>query len=172
MSMEQHTSKKMTPFAGRRLVAWPLALIGLTLALLFVANSVSAWGRRSVEDIDGIKSHAEHFVERALDRLDATDEQEAAIQGIVSRSIENLHALRGDREVDREALRNLMLANSIDRDAVEAFRAEKLRRADEMRQRQQRRARDPDQLRFGEHQQGEPRRGGDDGSQPPCLARE
>lgn len=132
MSMEQHTSKKVTPFVSRRLVTWPLALIGLTLALLFVANSVSAWGRRSVEDIDDIKSHAEHFVERALDRLDATDDQETAIQGIVSRSIENLHALRGDREVDREALRNLMLANSIDRDAVEAFRAEKLRRADEM----------------------------------------
>ena len=132
MAVERNEQTEEAPTFNRRLVSWPLALIGLTLALVFVANSVSAWGRRNMDDIEDIKSHAEHFVDRALDRLDATDEQEVAIQTIVAGSIEQLHAARGDWAVDREALRGLVLADTVDRDAVEAFRVAKLERADAM----------------------------------------
>ena len=32
--------------SGRPLFVWPMALLALTLGLLLVANTVSAWGRR------------------------------------------------------------------------------------------------------------------------------
>jgi Spy/CpxP family protein refolding chaperone len=111
-----------------------LALIGLTLAFLFIANTVSAWGRRDAGDIEDIKSHAEHFVGRALDRLDATDEQSAAIQTIVAATINDLYDARGDRAVDRQDLRDLVLAEAINRDAIEQFRQSHMARAEEMSQ--------------------------------------
>jgi Spy/CpxP family protein refolding chaperone len=132
MTTERNHPTGEKPLIGGRLISWPLILIGLTLALLFVANSVSAWGRRGGHDIEDIKSHAEHFVGRALDRLDASDEQSAAIQIIVGASIDDLHNARGDSEAGREKLRALVGADSIDRDALETFRQSHMERADEM----------------------------------------
>ena len=135
MATERNHSTGETPLIGRRLISWPLILIGLTLACLFVANSVSAWGHRGDRDgrdVEDIKSHAEYFVGRALDRLDATDEQSAAIQMIVAASIEDLAEARGETETGREQLRALVRADSIDRDALEAFRQSHMQRADEM----------------------------------------
>ncbi len=132
MSTKRNRSTEEAPLVGRRLVFWPLALIGLTLALLFVANSVSAWGRRGSHDLEDIKSHAEHFVDRALARLDATDEQSAAIQSIVTAAIDDLHGARGDTQAGHQELRDLILADSIDRGAIEQFRQSHMQRADEM----------------------------------------
>ena len=97
-----------------------------------MANSVSAWGRRDFHDLEDIKSHAGHFVDRALDRLDASDEQSAAIQTIVMATIDDLHGARGDAGAGREQFRELVLADSIDRDALEQFRKSYLERADEI----------------------------------------
>lgn len=132
MATERNSSTEEIPLVGHRLVSWPLALIALTLALLFVANSVSAWGRRGANDLEGIRSHAERFIDRALDRLDATDEQSTLIQAIVSDAIDDLHAARGDADSVREEIRTLLLADSLDRDALEHFRQTHLQRADEM----------------------------------------
>ena len=134
MTTERKLSGKRTPLVGRRLIAWPLALVGLTLAVLFVANTVSAWGRGGENDLEDIQSHAEHFIGRALDRLDATDEQSAAIQTIVTATINDLYDVRGDRALDRQELRNLVLADSIDRTAIEQFRESHMARAEEMSQ--------------------------------------
>ena len=132
MATERNHSTEKTAFLGGPLISWPLTLIGLTLALLLVANSVSAWGQRDGRDIEDIKSHAEYFVGRALDRLDATDDQSAAIQIIVAASIDDLQNARGDSEAGREQLRALVRADSIDRDALETIRRSHLERADEM----------------------------------------
>jgi len=132
MATERNPSTEKTPLVGRRLVSWPLALIGITLALLFVANSVSAWGRRGAHDLEDIQSHAEHFVDRALDRLDASDEQSAAIQTIVAASINDLYSARGDAEAGHGKFRELVLADTIDRAAIEEFRRSHMERADEM----------------------------------------
>ncbi len=42
MNSEENEPSEKTPFFGRRLISWPLALIGLTLAFMLVANTVSA----------------------------------------------------------------------------------------------------------------------------------
>ena len=67
MASKRNHSGDESPLVGRRQIYWPLALIGLTLAFLFVAKSVSAWGWRDAHDLEDIKSHTEHFVDRALD---------------------------------------------------------------------------------------------------------
>ena len=115
-----------------RLISWPLMLIGLTVAALLVANTVSAWGRSGQHDIEDIKAHVDHFLDRALDRLDASDEQDASIRQIVMTAIDDLDTARGELGSGGEALRDLLAADSIDRNALEALRASRLDRADEM----------------------------------------
>ena len=140
MATERKHTTKEVPLVGGRLISWPLALIGLTLTFLFLANTVSAWGRRGVDefdDVEGVKSHAERFVDRALDRLDASDEQSAAIQTIVAATINDLHDARGagdERSLIHRELRNLLLADSIDRAEIEQFRRSQMARAEEMSQ--------------------------------------
>jgi Spy/CpxP family protein refolding chaperone len=137
MATKRKHSTKEVPLVGRQLISWPLALIGLTLAFLFIANTVSAWGQRGVDDIEDIKSHAERFIDRALDRLDASDEQSVVIQTIVAATINDLHNARGagdERSLARRELRNLLLADSIDRGGIEQFRQSQMARAEEMSQ--------------------------------------
>ena len=110
----------------------PLLLVGLAISVLLAANAVSAWGRRGEPGLDYIKSHVEHVLDGALDRLDATDDQSAAIRVIVMATIDDLQAARGDREQGREQLRNLVTGDSVDRAAIETFRRSHLERADQM----------------------------------------
>jgi Spy/CpxP family protein refolding chaperone len=132
MTTKPNPNTNRTRLMSRRLVSWPLALIGLTLAFLFVAKTVSAWGRGGGHDIEDIKSHAEHFVDRALDQLDATEEQSAAVQLIVMATIDDLQNARGDAKQGREEFRGLITADSIDREAFEQVRLSHMKRADEM----------------------------------------
>ena len=132
MNSEENESTEMTGFFNKRLMSWPLALVGLTLVFMLVASSVSAWGRRDAHDIEDIKSHAGHFLDRALDRLDATDEQSTAIRAIVLSTIEELHESRGEFRSGREDFKQLLTADSIDRAALEELRQTHLARADEM----------------------------------------
>jgi Spy/CpxP family protein refolding chaperone len=132
MTTKPDPSTDETRLMSRRLFFWPLALIGLTLAFLFVANTVSAWGRRDGHDIEDIKSHAEHFLDRALDRLDASEDQSAAIQLIVMATIDDLHDARGESTSGREEFLGLITADAIDRKALEEFRLSHLQRADDM----------------------------------------
>ena len=132
MALKPTPSTNQTRLISRRLAFWPLALIGLMLAFLFVANSVSAWGRGEGHDIEDFKSHAEHFVDRALDQLDATEEQSAAIKLIVMATIDDLQNARGDANQGREEIRGLITADSIDRRAIEQVRLSHMKRADDM----------------------------------------
>lgn len=131
-STESTRSTGEAPLVGRRLIFWPLTLIGLTLALLFVTNTVSAWGQRDSHDLAGIQSHAEKILDHVLDRLDATDEQSTAIQSIVAATIENLHDARGDGAASLQKFRRLVLADSIDRGALEKFRQTQMEWANAM----------------------------------------
>ncbi len=119
------------PFRSR-LISWPLLLIGLTILAVLAANTVSAWNRPAPRDLESVKSHVAHFVDHALDRLDATGEQQASIRRIVMATIDDLAAARGDSESAYEPFRDWLVADTIDRDTLEAFRAEQLDRADEM----------------------------------------
>jgi Spy/CpxP family protein refolding chaperone len=137
--METERTPRPTPespprAAGLRrpLIAWPLALVALTLAMLLVANTVSAWGRRSGEGLEDAKAHAEFLVSRALRRIDATDEQREAIQSIVAEAIDELASEHGERTPLRQEIEAVLAAETIDRAALERLRIEHLDRADRM----------------------------------------
>ena len=133
MFSEENESTQQTGFFRQRLVSWPLALIGLSLLFtLLGACSGPSWGRHGAHDVEDIKSHADHFLDRALDRLDATDEQSTEIRAIVMSTIEEFHGSRDGFRSSHEDFKALLTADSIDRDAIEALRQSHLARADEM----------------------------------------
>lgn len=132
MDTERNKTSPETGLIGRRLISWPLTLIGLTLACLFVANTVSAWGRHGSDDLEEMKSHAEDFVANALDHLDATEAQTQAIQTIVAATIDDLHGARSDAASVRDELHRLITADPIDRDAIESFRRTQMEHANDM----------------------------------------
>ncbi|HPG26442.1 MAG TPA: Spy/CpxP family protein refolding chaperone [Myxococcota bacterium] len=116
----------------RRLIYWPLLLAGLTLALLGLANTVSAWGRGGDADPGArMHRHAEHVLDHVLDDVDATDAQRTSIRDIVLGTVDELGARRAEHVDPREALRGLLVAETIDREALEQLRLEHVARADE-----------------------------------------
>ncbi|MCB9722492.1 MAG: Spy/CpxP family protein refolding chaperone [Spirochaetaceae bacterium] len=116
----------------RRLIYWPLLLAGLTLALLGLANTVSAWGRGGDADPGArMRHHAEHVLDHVLDDVDATDAQRTSIRDIVLGTVDELGARRAEHVDPREALRGLLVAETIDREALEQLRLEHVARADE-----------------------------------------
>lgn len=135
MTQSNDPSETQTVSLQRRLISWPLTLLAITLALLFIANSVSAWGKRDHQDLDEIKGHVEHVLERMLDRVDATQEQSVEIESIVFATVDELHAQHTAWKAENdepELLRDWVTAPTIDRDAFEALRVAHLERADEM----------------------------------------
>ncbi len=123
----------------RRLLLWPLALVALTLGLMIAANTVSAWGRsgwhgpHDDEDFrERFRSHAEHAVDRMLDRLEASDDQREAIDGILATTLDRLAAERAERTPLRSELREWLVAETVDRDVLEATREAHLAHADRL----------------------------------------
>ncbi|MAG29587.1 MAG: hypothetical protein CL908_01680 [Deltaproteobacteria bacterium] len=91
--MSQHRNETADESRGarRHLVAWPLALIGLTAALLLVTNSVSAWGRGAIESLrvehlGKADSMSRLVAERLADALEIlTPEQRSQLEERFSR---------------------------------------------------------------------------------------
>lgn len=118
---------------GRRLVAWPLSLVGLTLGLLLVTNLLAACGgHRGHHDVDDLKEHAAHGVEHVMDELDGTEEQTARVQSIVVDAVDELAAIHGTRDDLRAEISRLLSAETVDRGAIESLRQEHLDRASRM----------------------------------------
>ncbi len=67
MSTSNNPRETETVSPQRRLISWPLTLIAITLVLLFIANSVSAWGRRDSNDLSEVKGHVQALGEGHLD---------------------------------------------------------------------------------------------------------
>ena len=84
-------------------------------------------GPPSVEEMG---DHAEFFVSFALHRLDATDEQEDRVLDIVDAAIGQASPLIEKHRANRETLRGLLTATTIDRAALEALRAEEIAMVD------------------------------------------
>ena len=114
------------------LFTWPIALVAVTLGILLVTNTVSAWGHRDEDRVENFKEHAEFFVGRMLRKIDATEEQNLQIQQIVDRTIDELASLHGEKTEMRDEVAALMTAQTVDRDAIEAMRVSHLARADQM----------------------------------------
>ena len=123
----QQSTNGFTP-----LIAWPIALVAVTIGMLLLANTVSAWGSRESDRVEDFKEHAEFFVGRTLRKIDASEEQKTQIIQIVYGTIDELAALHGDRAGMREEIASMMTAPTVDREALETMRSAHLARADQM----------------------------------------
>ena len=118
----------------RRLVAWPLSLAALTVALLLVTQVAASVGRgfHGRMDLDELKERADSVVEHLLDEVEATDDQHARIQAIVDTGLDELAAAHGPRDEGPSEWGALFTAEVVDLDAMEALRRQHVERADEM----------------------------------------
>lgn len=103
-------------------------LIGLALA----TQADAGWfrGRNHGHDPEQMREHAYRAVGRMLSEVDASDEQHEAARGIVDETVGELADVRFDRRALHGEVMALLTADSIDREAIETLRAEKLASAD------------------------------------------
>lgn len=78
------------------------------------------------------KDHAEFFIAFALHRLDATPDQQDRVQKVVDGAIDELFPVVEKHRANREALRAILGAKTIDRAAIERLRVEELALADNL----------------------------------------
>lgn len=111
------------------LLAGTVAVIGaLTVATAQAQDRMAGWG----------PSHgrfADRGIERVLNRVDATDEQQAAIREILATAREDIQPVTEDIKEARTELAQLLRADKIDRDAVSELRESSLSLADSVSER-------------------------------------
>ncbi len=77
------------------------------------------------------RAFAQERFQFALDRIGATEEQQAEIEAIIEPAVDQAMDAHADHEARHDEFRDLLLAESIDRDALEAMRVEAVDRFDE-----------------------------------------
>jgi periplasmic protein CpxP/Spy len=78
------------------------------------------------------KDHAEFFVAFALHRLDASPDQQQRVQTIVDSAIDELYPVVTQHRTNRDELRAILGATTIDRAAIEKLRTQEIALADSM----------------------------------------
>ena len=73
----------------------------------------------------------EHRMTKALDSVDATDEQKQKIKAIFEKAREDMKANRGEPGQMRDQMKALLEKPTIDRDAVEAMRKARVQKMDD-----------------------------------------
>lgn len=118
------------PRGGRRWIA--AVMIGAAALFGFGAGKVqsSPWlhwaGWHRHFDADEISYIVQHRVGKALSKVDATQEQRDKIDAIAKAAVNDVMAMRKDPSARREKLLAIMKADTIDKPALEALRAEQL----------------------------------------------
>lgn len=88
-------------------------------------------GPRGPVTVERIQDHGAFFAGHMVDALDGTDAQEAEIEAIVDRYAPGFVALHEDAEALHEDMAEVLLAEQVDRSALEPVRLEGLELADE-----------------------------------------
>ncbi len=114
---------------GRRWLA--AAVIGAVAVSGFAAGKVYSspefhWAHPHPFDAEEIGFFVQHRIGHALSSVDATPEQRDKITAIAKAAIDDVMAMRKDRAARREKALAIMKADTIDRSALEALRAEQL----------------------------------------------
>lgn len=73
---------------------------------------------------------ASHMLDRALDRVEASEDQRETIRGIIDEAVTELSALTADMDDRKEQFTALLAAETIDRDAFETLRQDVLATGD------------------------------------------
>ena len=117
-------------------VAGMAALVGVVLGAL-IAGSAAVYAHGGMRAWSGMHhggmNHAEHIKERAADkvqwvlgRVDATDEQEAAVIELVGKAIDDMAPLVEQHRQNRSSIVELLASDTIDTEALERLRKAEL----------------------------------------------
>jgi Spy/CpxP family protein refolding chaperone len=115
-----------------------VAAAGVLLALLVAGTLVTAscrphsWGH---DDPAEVRAHAEWVTKRLLDRVDATAEQREKVRPVVDQLVADLVKARFEHQTARTALLVELTGPSIDREALEALRAQRFQAIDALSRR-------------------------------------
>jgi Spy/CpxP family protein refolding chaperone len=82
-----------------------------------------------------MREHAESMADRLLNRLDATEEQRAQVQTILGPLVADLVDARLEHRAVRAAVVAELTGSSIDREALETLRLERIKAFDELSRR-------------------------------------
>lgn len=122
------TNGRKRESAHRRRLYWMsgsfVALLGaLVVGGTALPSAVTAFARGPA-----MHDFMQWRMEKMLDRVDATAEQKQQIEEIVGRRMSALHDLHPDRGALHDSVVGVLTADEIDRDALEAIRAEQVER--------------------------------------------
>ena len=116
---------------------WLVAVfIGAAAIFGFAAGKVHSspfwhWGgHHRFFDAEEISFLVQHRIDRALSAVDATPDQREKIHTIAKSAIDDVLAMRKDPEARRTKVLALFKADTLDRQAFEALRAEQIATAD------------------------------------------
>lgn len=129
-------SPASAPQRQHRRRLWVFALIiGASALFGFAAGKAHTfmgwhWAGHHGFDTEEITFIIQHRIDRALSKVDATQEQKDKIYAIAKAAVADVMALRKDQSDTPEKFVALLKADSIDRAAIEAMRSEKLKLAD------------------------------------------
>jgi protein CpxP len=107
-------------------------LIGAAILSGFAAGKVHSapwfpfWGHHHPLDAEEITFMVQRRLGQALSKVDATQEQRDKINAIAKSAIDDVIAMRKDPSARREQVMAIFKADTIDRAALEALRAEQL----------------------------------------------
>lgn len=124
--------------AGRRRLFWAtglVAVVGIVMAGLVASEAASAfgrshWGHRGHDPAE-MREHMALALDHMLRRIDATEAQRDRASEIADTTFDALFPLMGEHRESRERMVALLSAETVDRDALEALRAESFARFDD-----------------------------------------
>jgi periplasmic protein CpxP/Spy len=115
---------------------WLLAvMIGVAGLFGFAAGKVHSspwfhWGHHHPFDAEEVTFFVQHRIGHALSRVDATQDQRDKINAIAKAAVTDIVAMRKDHDAGREKALAIFKADTIDRNALEALRADRLSAGD------------------------------------------
>ncbi len=119
-----------TTHKSRRRRWWIAGAAALIVIVAVCAVSFSFHGHGH-----GIERFAEKRIDRMMDKVDASDDQRAEVAGIVGVAVVDMKELRGLLRETRQTLFTTLAGETVDRQALEELRQEKLATMDQISRR-------------------------------------
>lgn len=116
---------------GRKIGVLAILLLGLAGIKAAVAGGGGHCGHHGGPvTAEAVSEHMSWATDRALDRVDATDEQYKAVDAIIEQSAPTLAGFAGEGRALKVRMKDTLVADPTDRAALESLRAEALSLAD------------------------------------------
>lgn len=107
------------------------AVAGVAAPVLASKAFSHTFGRASLQDPEAVRERAEFAAGFILERVDASEEQQAEVKRIVSATVDDLIPLAEEHRVNRQALHDEFSRAEINAAAIEAIRQSEIQLVDQ-----------------------------------------